>query len=236
MCVGPHLLILFLIHIAWQMAQASAIRHCTRRRSSPASTHAPCPLCTPSALPTARSTDCDANVLRDDFDIKAWSVAWECDLWSGAGINLYSDSCTRKMYASLVQHQGREVRSFLNLTYPLLIPHSRPPFLPLDNPTPERAFLAKSYDENAQRAYRDTRGIFRTPQTHPQRLPRASWAHYTRRYSLASNGQACVNRDGGQWRTWETRGRPTDVDCRLYSGARLVGRSIGCYKTSLRAC
>ena len=37
------------------------------------------------------------------------------------------------------------------------------PLPPLNNPTPEQAFLAKNYDENARRADRDPRGIFRTP-------------------------------------------------------------------------
>jgi len=37
------------------------------------------------------------------------------------------------------------------------------PLPPLNNPTPEQAFLSKNYDENARRADRDPRGIFRTP-------------------------------------------------------------------------
>jgi len=37
------------------------------------------------------------------------------------------------------------------------------PLPPLNNPTPEQAFLAKNYDENARRADRDPRGIFLTP-------------------------------------------------------------------------
>ena len=39
---------------------------------------------------------------------------------------------------------------------------SRHSFLPLNNLTPEKAFLAKNPDENARRAFRDLHGIFRT--------------------------------------------------------------------------
>jgi dynein light intermediate chain 1, cytosolic len=37
------------------------------------------------------------------------------------------------------------------------------PLPPLNNPTPEQAFLSKNYDESARRADRDPRGIFRSP-------------------------------------------------------------------------
>ena len=40
-------------------------------------------------------------------------------------------------------------------------PHPLPPF---NNPTPEQAFLAKNYDENAKKTDRDPRGAFRNPQ------------------------------------------------------------------------
>lgn len=37
------------------------------------------------------------------------------------------------------------------------------PFPPFNNPTPEQAFLAKNYDENAKKPDRDPRGAFRNP-------------------------------------------------------------------------
>ncbi|KAN0140374.1 Dynein light intermediate chain (DLIC) domain containing protein [Lactarius tabidus] len=86
-------------------------------------------------------------VLRDGFDAKAWGEAWERDLSSDAGIDSNSDDGARKMYASLVQDQGPKPT----------------PLPPLNNPTPEQDFLSKNYDENARRADRDPRGIFRTP-------------------------------------------------------------------------
>lgn len=86
-------------------------------------------------------------VLRDGFDAKAWGEAWEHDLSSDAGIDLEGDAGARTLYASLVQDQGPKPA----------------PLPPLNNPTPEQAFLAKNYDENARRADRDPRGIFRTP-------------------------------------------------------------------------
>ncbi|KAN0140423.1 hypothetical protein V8E53_001632 [Lactarius tabidus] len=78
--------------------------------------------------------------------------AWEHDLSSDDGIDLKSDNGTRKMYAALVQDQGPK--------QPTLLP-------PLNNPTPEQAFFAKNYDENARRADCDPRGIFRTPTAAP---------------------------------------------------------------------
>ncbi|KAH8984242.1 dynein light intermediate chain-domain-containing protein [Lactarius akahatsu] len=86
-------------------------------------------------------------VLRDGFDAKAWGEAWEHDLSSDAGIDMDGEASARKLYASLVQDQGPKPT----------------PLPPLNNPTPEQAFLAKNYDENARRADRDPRGIFRTP-------------------------------------------------------------------------
>jgi dynein light intermediate chain 1 len=43
---------------------------------------------------------------------------------------------------------------------PTLQPHSLPPF---NSPTPEQAFLAKNYDENAKKPDRDPRGAFKNP-------------------------------------------------------------------------
>ncbi|KAN0140396.1 hypothetical protein V8E53_001605, partial [Lactarius tabidus] len=80
-------------------------------------------------------------VLRDGFDAKAWGEAWGRDLSSDAGVESDGDDGARKMYVSPVQDQGPK---------PI-------PLRPLNNPTPEQAFLSKKYDENARR------GIFRTP-------------------------------------------------------------------------
>jgi hypothetical protein len=107
-------------------------------------------------------------VLRDGFDAKAWGEAWERDLSSDAGIDSDSDDGARKMYASLVQDQGPKVRSKPPDSFPhpissRVITHSRPRSHPSTTPTPEQDFLSKNYDENARRADRDPRGIFRTP-------------------------------------------------------------------------
>lgn len=84
-------------------------------------------------------------VLRDGFDARSWGEAWEYDLESG--VDGGSEASARKQYAALVQDQGPK-------------PTPLPPF---NNPTLEQAFLAKNYDENARRADRDPRGIFRSP-------------------------------------------------------------------------
>ena len=53
---------------------------------------------------------------------------------------------------------------FPSLSYFSLSKHMQPmPLPPLNNPTPEQAFLAKNYDENARHADHDPRGIFLTP-------------------------------------------------------------------------
>jgi len=83
-------------------------------------------------------------VLRDGFDAKAWGEAWEYDLSSESGAEGGSEGGARKQYATLVQDQGPKPT----------------PLPPLNNPTPEQAFLAKNYDENARRADRDPRGAF----------------------------------------------------------------------------
>ena len=61
------------------------------------------------------------------------------------------------------QDQGREVRSKLILQLFLLTPRSRPRSRSSTTRRPKQAFLAKTYDENARRTERDTRGVFRTP-------------------------------------------------------------------------
>jgi len=86
-------------------------------------------------------------VLRDGFDGNAWGEAWEYDLSSESGAERASEGGARKQYAALVQDQGPK-------------PTPLPPF---NNPTPEQAFLAKNYDENARRTDRDPRGAFRSP-------------------------------------------------------------------------
>jgi dynein light intermediate chain 1 len=103
---------------------------------------------------------------RDGFDAKAWGEAWERDLLSDAGIDSDIGDGARKLYASLVQDQGPKVCAsflpFFKKNYSL--ENMQPaPFPPLNNPTPEQAFLLKNYDENARRADRDPRSIFRTP-------------------------------------------------------------------------
>ena len=102
--------------------------------------------------------------------------AWEGNLPPDAGIDLYDEAGARKPYASLVQDQHSKVcmRTFLELT-----------------DDPDRAFLAKSYDENTPRAYRNPRDI----------------PHFHRRFSatncrpcrsvalvgiLATDGRACA--------------------------------------------
>ncbi|KAJ3516133.1 hypothetical protein NLJ89_g1310 [Agrocybe chaxingu] len=85
------------------------------------------------------------SVLRDGFDAKMWGEAWEHDLDPD---DATGEAGAKKAYASLVPDQG-----------------SKPPALPLfNNPTPEQAFLAKNYDENAKKSDRDPRGAFRNPQ------------------------------------------------------------------------
>jgi len=86
-------------------------------------------------------------VLRDGFDAKAWGEAWEHDLSSESGADGGSGAGARKQYATLVPDQGPK-------------PTPLPSF---NNPTPEQAFLSKNYDENARRADRDPRGMFRSP-------------------------------------------------------------------------
>ncbi|KAF5387749.1 hypothetical protein D9615_000687 [Tricholomella constricta] len=83
------------------------------------------------------------SVMRDGFDAKMWGEAWERDLTDDPS----EGNGAKKLYASLVPDQG---------TKP-------PPLPPFNNPTPEQAFLAKNYDENAKKPDRDPRGAFRNP-------------------------------------------------------------------------
>ncbi|KAG6845425.1 hypothetical protein H0H87_009332 [Tephrocybe sp. NHM501043] len=83
------------------------------------------------------------SVLRDGFDAKFWGEAWERDLEDDHA----EGSGARTLYATLVPDQGSKL----------------PPLPPFNNPTPEQAFLAKNYDENAKKPDRDPRGAFRNP-------------------------------------------------------------------------
>ncbi|KAG5340423.1 hypothetical protein C0989_001663 [Termitomyces sp. Mn162] len=83
------------------------------------------------------------SVMREGFDAKLWGEAWERDL---ADDHSEGDGA-KSLYATLVPDQG---------TKP-------PPLPPFNNPTPEQAFLAKNYDENAKKPDRDPRGAFRNP-------------------------------------------------------------------------
>jgi dynein light intermediate chain 1, cytosolic len=103
-------------------------------------------------------------VLRDGFDAKAWGEVWEHDLESGVDSG-GSEAGARKQYAALVQDQGLKARVFhfllcLHWCQLTTIHNSRRPLPPFNNPTPEQAFLAKNYDENARRADRDPCSIF----------------------------------------------------------------------------
>lgn len=131
-------------------------------------------------------------VLRDGFDAKAWGEARERDLSSDARIDSDDDDGAPKMYASLVQDQG-------------------PKLTPLNNSTPERAFLAKNYDENvrpAQHLLPSHRRIHDAG--HQPRRPLMLFA------ILASDRLARAGGDRGQQHAWRPRQRlrRTDVGAR----------------------
>lgn len=84
------------------------------------------------------------GVLRDGFDAKLWGEAWERDLEPMEG---ETEPGAKRLYSSLVPDQGAKP----------------PPLPPVNNPTPEQAFLAKNYDENSKKPDRDPRGAFRNP-------------------------------------------------------------------------
>ncbi|KDQ64441.1 hypothetical protein JAAARDRAFT_117764 [Jaapia argillacea MUCL 33604] len=85
-------------------------------------------------------------VLRDGFDAKTWGEAWENDLAGSDGEPVEGPSAL-KLYKVLVPDNSAKP----------------PPLPPFNNPTPEQAFLAKHYDENAKKPDRDPRGPFRNP-------------------------------------------------------------------------
>jgi dynein light intermediate chain 1 len=89
-------------------------------------------------VPTGRDSCGMIVVLRDGLDASAWGSAWNRDLVSITGIDLYSEARVRWMYASLLRDPGRATKLCA-----------------------EQAVLAK--DENAGRADRDLRGILCTP-------------------------------------------------------------------------
>jgi len=84
--------------------------------------------------------------MRDGFEAKVWGEAWDRDLESNDG-DAVNEMGAKKLFSVLVPDQG---------TKP-------PPLPPFNNPTPEQAFLAKNYDENAKKPDRDPRGAFRNP-------------------------------------------------------------------------
>ncbi|TFK63540.1 dynein 1 light intermediate chain [Pluteus cervinus] len=84
------------------------------------------------------------TVMRDGFDAKMWGEAWEKDLEPD---NFPGEAGAKKLFAAFVPDQGVK-------------PQPLPPF---NSPTPEQAFLAKNYDENAKKPDRDPRGAFRNP-------------------------------------------------------------------------
>ncbi|EIN10994.1 DLIC-domain-containing protein [Punctularia strigosozonata HHB-11173 SS5] len=86
------------------------------------------------------------TVLREGFDPKAWGEAWERDLDAMNG-EPSEEPGARKLFNALVPDQAPKP----------------PPLPPFNNPTPEQAFLAKHYDENAKKPDRDPRGAFRNP-------------------------------------------------------------------------
>ena len=125
------------------------------------------------------------------LDAKAWGVEWERDLSSDAGIDMDSDSEARKNVR--VPRVGPRAGGAFVLKPNLPLPHpAQPtPFLLLDNLTPERAFLDKNYDETPDALIVTRAACPAPPQTHPQRLMQASWAHWARRHSRFQLPSVC---------------------------------------------
>ncbi|KAJ7126401.1 dynein light intermediate chain-domain-containing protein [Mycena crocata] len=84
------------------------------------------------------------TIMREEFEARTWSEAWDRDLDAEDG---QPGDGAIALFSALVPDQG---------TKP-------PPLPPFNNPTPEQAFLAKNYDENAKKPDRDPRGAFRDP-------------------------------------------------------------------------
>ncbi|KAJ7797310.1 dynein light intermediate chain-domain-containing protein [Mycena olivaceomarginata] len=89
------------------------------------------------------------TIMREEFEARAWGDAWERDLDAADGEPPAADGA-KALFSALVPDQGVKP----------------PPLPPLNNPTPEQAFLAKNYDENAKKPDRDPRGAFRDPADH----------------------------------------------------------------------
>ncbi|KAF8213995.1 dynein light intermediate chain-domain-containing protein [Mycena galopus ATCC 62051] len=84
------------------------------------------------------------TIMREEFDARAWGDAWERDL--DAEGEKPADGA-KALFSALVPDQGVKPS----------------PLPPVNNPTPEQAFLAKNYDENAKKPDRDPRAPFRDP-------------------------------------------------------------------------
>ncbi|KAJ7228234.1 dynein light intermediate chain-domain-containing protein [Mycena pura] len=84
------------------------------------------------------------TIMREEFEARAWSEAWDRDLDAEDGRP--ADGATA-LFSALVPDQGTK----------------SPPLPSLNSPMPEQAFLAKNYDENAKKPDRDPRGAFRDP-------------------------------------------------------------------------
>ncbi|KAK7054113.1 cytoplasmic dynein 1 light intermediate chain 1 [Favolaschia claudopus] len=82
------------------------------------------------------------TIMREEFEARTWGDAWEADLEAEG--DAPSDGA-KALFSALVPDQGIKPT----------------PLPPLNNPTPEQAFLAKNYDENAKRTDRDPRAAFR---------------------------------------------------------------------------
>jgi len=105
-------------------------------------------------------------VLRDGFEAKLWGEAWEQDLEHDE--NLVGDvPRAKKLFRALVPDQGAKVGyyfillSYIDYNFYLFLQH--PPLPPINNPTPEQAFLAKNFDENSKKPNQDPRNVFRNP-------------------------------------------------------------------------
>ncbi|KAG5639671.1 hypothetical protein H0H81_005854 [Sphagnurus paluster] len=100
------------------------------------------------------------SVMRDGFDAKMWGEAWERDMSDDPSEGVGA----KRLYVSLVPDQGTKVRNIINQCHLLVLnPFKPPPLPPFNNPTPEQAFLAKNYDENAKKPDHDPRRVFRGP-------------------------------------------------------------------------
>ena len=106
-----------------------------------------------------------------------------------------SADVTRKMHASLTRPQS--TFSFLMYTFPSHAMNTLPnPLAPLNSPTPEQAFLAKSYDENYDAPAATHSAIFRTPQMHLQPTAGLAGSLGALSFSLLAVGRALAQMEG----------------------------------------